>query len=482
MSQFDNFSGANKLNSLPVLVLMVVLMVLIGAFVAKTGIMALAIAIVIPATIYYMIRLFKDTSIGLSTTIALSFFVLGISRYMPLQWGLLIDFMLILSVVAFLLKKHEPNNKPNYALLNNDAMYLSLIWFLFIVLQLLNPEVSSRAAWFFFMRGMGLYTVFVVFLVIMIYSTPKHLDKFLMLWAILSLIGSLKGLGQKFIGLDSFEQHWLTTEGFVTHFVFGKLRIFSFFSDAGQFGASQAHTGVVFLLISFVTQEKWKKYFYLVVALLGFYGMSIAGTRGSMAVPLAGLFLYIILRKNVRIIIIGFALLISIVIFFKYTTIGQGNDQIRRMRSAFDTEDNSLNVRLENQKLLTGYLATRPFGGGVGNAGAKALRFAPNSFLANVPTDSWFVQVWAETGVVGLYLHFFVIFFLLGKGAYIVMFKIKNEELRVKMGALLSGYFGVIVASYGNAVISGFPTTFLAYPSIAFVIIAQHIDKQIQTE
>jgi len=70
----------------------------------------------------------------------------------------------------------------------------------------------------------------------------------------------------------------------------------------------------------------------------------------------------------------------------------------------------------------------------------------------------------------------------LGKGAYIVMFKIKNEELRVKMGALLSGYFGVIVASYGNAVISGFPTTFLAYPSIAFVIIAQHIDKQIQTE
>jgi len=453
-------------------------MAIIGGFVAKIGVMAIVIAIVIPATIYYFIRLFRDPAIGLTSVIVLSFFVLGVNRYVQAPFGLLIDGFLLLTVVALLFKNYGIH-KPNYSLLNNDAMYLSVIWFIYILLELLNPEVSSRAAWFYFMRGMGLYTVFVVFLVIMVYNTPKHFEKFLMLWAILSLLGSLKGLGQKFIGLDSFEQHWLSTEGYITHFVFGKLRIFSFYSDAGQFGASQAHTGVVFLIIAFATKEKFRKYFFLTVGLLGLYGMSIAGTRGSMAVPLAGFFLYIILRKNLRVISIGFTVLISIVVFFKYTTIGQGNDQIRRMRSAFDTEDNSLNVRLDNQKLLSGYLASRPFGGGVGNAGAKAIRFAPNSFLANVATDSWFVQVWAETGIVGLYLHFFVIFFLLGKGCYIVMFKIKDDTLRVKMGALLSGYFGVIVASYGNAVISGFPTTFLAYPSIVFVFMAQNLDKQI---
>ncbi|MFZ4398964.1 MAG: O-antigen ligase family protein [Bacteroidales bacterium] len=477
MGRFDRYSGANQLGKMPYALFTGIAMAFVGLIIARFQVIAVALFLIIPIVIYYFIILFRDPSIGLTTTIILNFFVLGATRYVEAPFGLLIDGFLVLSIISLLFKSYSIN-KPDYSMLNNNVMYFSAIWFLFLVLELLNPEVNSRAAWFFFMRGMGLYMLLCVFLVLMVFNTPKHLEKFLMLWAILSFLGILKGLGQKFFGLDHWEQHWLTTEGFVTHFVFGKLRIFSFYSDAGQFGASQAHTGVVFLIIALNSKKSFKKYFFLLVALLGFWGMSIAGTRGAMAVPLAGFFLYIVLQKNVKFIVVGFILLLSIVIFFKFTTIGQGNDQIRRMRSAFDTEDNSLNVRLDNQKKLSKYLASRPFGGGVGNAGAKALRFAPNSFLANVPTDSWFVHVWAETGIVGLYLHFFIIFFILGKGSYIVMFKIKDEDLRIKMIALLSGYVGIIAASYGNEVISGLPTAFLTYPSIVFVFMADHLEKQ----
>jgi hypothetical protein len=477
MGNFEKFSGANQLLKMPYVLLTGIAMALIGIVIAKYEMLASAIFIVIPFVIYYFIKLFKNPSIGLTTTIILNFFVLGASRYIDAPFGLLIDGFLVLTIIALLFKSYSIY-KPDYSLLKNDVMYFAVLWYLFLVLELLNPEVNSRAAWFFFMRGMGLYMLLCVFLVLMVYNTPKHLEKFLFLWAVLSFLGILKGIGQKFFGLDHWEQHWLSTEGFVTHFVFGKLRIFSFYSDAGQFGASQAHTGVVFLIIGLNTKKSLLKYFYLTVALLGLYGMSIAGTRGAMAVPLAGFFLYIILQKNFRLIIIGFILLISIVIFFKFTTIGQGNDQIRRMRSAFDTEDNSLNVRLDNQKKLSKYLASRPFGGGVGNAGAKALRFAPNSFLANVPTDSWFVHVWAETGIVGLYFYFFIIFFILGKGSYIVMFKVKDKDLKIKLIALLSGYVGIIAASYGNEVISGLPTAFLVYPSIVFVFLYKYLDKQ----
>jgi hypothetical protein len=41
------------------------------------------------------------------------------------------------------------------------------------------------------------------------------------------------------------------------------------------------------------------------------------------------------------------------------------------MRSAFDPNDPSLQVRLDNQKILKGYLATRPFGAGIGHAAVK---------------------------------------------------------------------------------------------------------------
>jgi hypothetical protein len=52
------------------------------------------------------------------------------------------------------------------------------------------------------------------------------------------------------------------------------------------------------------------------------------------------------------------------------------------MRTAFDPNDASLQVRLDNQKILKGYLAVRPLGGGIGHAGDKAQRFLPNAFLS----------------------------------------------------------------------------------------------------
>jgi hypothetical protein len=39
-------------------------------------------------------------------------------------------------------------------------------------------------------------------------------------------------------------------------------------------------------------------------------------------------------------------------VFFKFTNIANGNAEIRRMRSAFDPNDPSLQVRLDNQKIL----------------------------------------------------------------------------------------------------------------------------------
>ena len=269
-------------------------------------------------------------------------------------------------------------------------------------------------------------------------------------------------------GVDYAEQAWLDNGGAETHVLFGKLRVFSFFSDAGQFGGNQAYAGVVFIIYS-MAKKGFSKIFFLTVGILGFYGMMISGTRGSIAVPLAGLMTFFVLRKNIRVLSFGVLFFALIFVFFKYTTIANGNDQIRRMRSAFDPNEPSLKVRLDNQKILKGYLASRPFGGGIGHAGDKAQRFLPHAFLSNVATDSWYVLIWAELGIVGLTFHLFILFFVIGTASYKVMFKIRDPITKIKMSALIAGMAGIMLASYGNAILGGMPTALLIYASMAIM-------------
>ena len=178
----------------------------------------------------------------------------------------------------------------------------------------------------------------------------------------------------------------------------------------------------------------------------------------------------------------GFVLLIVVFVFFKYTTIGQGNAQIRRMRSAFDPKDSSFQVRLENQRTLSVYLASRPFGGGIGHAGVKAKKYLPNAFLSQIATDSWYVMIWAEQGIVGLLLHLFILFYIVIKSSYRIMYKIRDPILKIKMSALVAGMTGVMVASYGNAVLGTVPTAVLIYISMALMLSTEKFDIHLKED
>ena len=249
-------------------------------------------------------------------------------------------------------------------------------------------------------------------------------------------------------------------------------------SDAGQFGANHAYSAVVALIVSFAEKKRGRRLFFLLVAVLGTIGMFLSGTRGAISVPLAGFALFFILRKSGTLMISGTLLLLFVFIFFKFTYIGQDNSFIRRMRTAFNPNDPSLQVRIDNQKKLSVYLATRPFGGGIGLAGVKAKAYLPNAFLSNIATDSLYVLIWAEQGIVGLVLYLIILFYILIKGSYKIMFRIRDPILKLKMGALASGMMGVMVASYGNAVLGTMPTSLLIYTSMALMLNSEKLDIQ----
>ncbi|MCX6245243.1 MAG: O-antigen ligase family protein [Bacteroidetes bacterium] len=473
---FKASTGSDRLASPRYLVIL--FLITAGGILAisRLGMVAGVVLLVTPLLIIFLYNLYIRPITGLYTVLVLGFVLLGSGRYIPdgIQIGLVLDSVLLLTYIALLLNRFY--DKVDWKPAKKDVTLLAFIWFGYSLLQFFNPEVQSRAAWFAGVRGISVYMLMIIPLVLLFFNDKKKLDNFLIIWGVFSILASLKGIIQVTLGPDPFEQKWLETDAGLTHIIFGNLRAFSFMSDAGQFGANQAYSAVVATIVAFAGKNTRLRLFFLTVAGLGFLGMFLSGTRGAISIPLAGFFLYFVLRKNVYVMISGVVLLIMVIAFFKFTYIGQDNQFIRRMRSSFDPNDPSLQVRFENQKKLKTYLASRPFGGGIGHAGVKAKAYTPNSFLSNIATDSWYVLIWAEQGIVGLILHLFILFYIIIKAARIIMFRIRDPELKIKMAALASGMMGVIVASYGNAVLGTMPTSILIYFSMALMLNAKQFD------
>ena len=465
---FESYSGSSSLARPRNIILLLVALAVVTITIAKMQLTGIGLLTGLVIGIIYMYVLFSKPIIGVYTAVALSFILIGMGRYVKdVQVGLGMDAILILTYLALFMNRF--NERIDWAPANKDITFLSIIWFGYSVFELVNPEARSVPAWFSG-RGVSLYMFLLVPLTLLFINSNKKLDYFLYVWGVFSILATLKGIMQLQFGVDYAEQAWLNEGNYKTHILFGKLRVFSFLSDAGQFGGTQAYAAVVFTIYSMAQTVKIKKYFFITVALLAFYGMIISGTRGAISVPLSGFMVFFVLRKNLKVLSFGVAILAVIFIFFRFTTIGQGNDQIRRMRTAFDPNDASLQVRLDNQKILKRYLASRPFGGGIGHGGVKAQRYLPYAFLSQVATDSWYVLVWVEQGIVGLLLHLFILFYTAGKASYNVMFRIRDPLLKLKMSALIAGMMGVMVASYGNAVLGGMPTGMLIYVSMAIML------------
>jgi hypothetical protein len=477
-SSLKERTGAEKIQHPIVVAGLVVLTILLGILIAKGGlIIAVALIGLFPVIIYFN-RLFTDPRVGIYTIVILGFIAIGLTRYIRnVPFGLTVDGFLVLTYIAVFFKYF--NTKVDWTQANRDITYLAIIWFGYTALQLFNPEALSRTAWFYAMRGISLYMLLMVPLLLMVFNRLRHLYVFLYLWGIFSILGTLKGLQQLYIGPDGAEQFWLDTIGGVTHILFGELRVFSFFSDAGQFGAAQGAAGVVGMLIALNIKGLHNKVFFFIMGLSGLWGMMISGTRGAMIVPMIGGITYILHRKNFRAIIIGSLFLALVYAFFAYTYIGQSNSQIRRMRTAFRPEDDaSYLVRLETRRVLSTYLASRPLGGGIGSAGDWGKRFSPQGFLAQIATDSWYVQIWAEQGIVGLILHLFILSYILIKGSFIIMFRVKESELKGILSALMCGFTGIMGASYGNGVLGQMPTGILIYTSWALIFMGTQLDRE----
>jgi hypothetical protein len=471
------FNLQHALTKLVVGAFLVVL--LLGAiwFFSKNNMMAAFALLIMPFPLLFLYFSFRNPRFVFITSLFANYFAIGLTRYIPAPMGLTVDALLFLTALSVVFSQF--NTKVEWRNAGRDYTYFVIAWFIMTLFQLINPEAISREAWFYAMRGQAFYLFLTIPLVYLVFNKPTDFDLFIKLCAWFTLLAVLKGLMQKYMGVDRWEQVWLNQPGNrTTHILFGNLRVFSFFSDAGTYGSSMGYFGVVFTILGIYESKVNRKYFYFFVAIMSLFAMLISGTRSAIAVPLMGFGVYTILSKQVKIMITMGFFVFAMFFFFKYTLIGQDNYDIRRMRSAFNSEDASLNVREENRKLFAEYLKTRPFGGGIGSSGNWGLRFTPGTFLAETATDGWYVQIWAEQGIVGLLFYLTMMFYFFLKSIFLIFFRLKKPENISKAIAFTAGMSGLLVSSYSASSLGQMPNTLIVAVSVTLISLMPSWEKK----
>lgn len=471
----ENSFSSSRVHPTIKLLLVIIVTAGIGLAYKLKGPIVLAAAIGIPVLLGYVIAVFRWPKVGLYSSMVLSFLMPALNRFVyNLPYGFAVEIILLLVYIILFFKHFK---KLDFSLAKNDIVMMLGVWMLYILFQLANPWAQSVTAWFYAMRGIALIQLLIIPLAFVLLRTPKDLKEFIIIYFTLSVFGVVWGMKQQLIGLSQAETNYLYNSGaYNTHILFGKLRVFSYYFDAGTFGAAMGQLCIIAALLFMGPYKKSYKIILFGVALGAFYAMMISGTRGALAIPATGALIYVILIKQFKYIAIGASVLAIGFIFLKYTTIAQDNYNVNRLRSALDPDDPSLRVRIRNRNELSNYLRDKPFGGGVGSAGSWGQRFTPNTWLANFPTDGLYTRIRAETGIVGYIIYLIVWLYILYRG-FRICWNLKDLKYKSIATAFLGGYAGILVANYGNAVMTQYPNNFVTFITVTFIFAIERWDK-----
>ncbi len=410
-----------------------------------------------------------------------AFYFTTASRYFRktgLSVGL--DIILVYLVISVIILYYY---KKKSVLLSSPVNILTLsymVWVVFILFQLINPGTRSEGVtegirvWI--LRALILYAI-----ASMLSNTPRMLRNSLIVGGIFVTIAFLKVLYQKYVGFDIGEKYWLYVQGgSSTHIISSGIRYFSHFTDAGNFGTCMGGMMAVYAILGFNTRSRRLTLFYLAIALMAAVGMLMSGTRGALVVPLSGFVLYCLISKSARNFFITAGIGLSIVVFLAFTNIGEGNQFIRRARTAFrPTKDASFNVRMENRKEIAKYLQNHPWGVGLNEDIPKMWKKGERYEEGTLPPDSYFVSIWIQTGLPGVILYIAIYMLILLRCCYIVMFNVRNPEMRQALAAFTCATFGILVSGYVGEAPGMPPTNFILAAMLAFVMNGSYMDKQL---
>lgn len=429
----------------------------------------------LPLTTVILLIIIKYSKQGLYTLFILQFLLTAACAVADIPLG--IATLVCTLVVVALILISTMYEKINWSESRNGMLILFLIWGIYCVLEIANPN-NVQDAWNISITHYLIYPIVCAIIVPLAIRNIKGIQWLLIIWSLFILLAAAKGYWQKSYGFNEREQYFLFALGGArTHIIWSGIRYFSFFSDAANFGVHMAMGVSLFGISLFYVKGIWLKIYFTIVIIVAIYGMGISGTRAAVAVPIGALGTFIILSRNSKASIIGISTLVLLFLFFTCTNIGDSNQYVRKMRSAFrPNQDASYQVRVQNREKMKELMAHKPFGYGIGLS--KGERFYPKERMP-YPPDSWLISVWVETGVIGLILYLAIHGVLFAWCGWILRFKIMNKRLRGLLTAWLCMAAGFYLAAYVNDVMQ-YPNSIPVYTAFALCFTGQYIDKRMR--
>lgn len=385
-------------------------------------------------------------------------------------------FEIVLIMIALIDIRH----KQHFGRAVNTMLFAVILWTLLCALEVFNDTCGlgiNVGAWFSGFRLIAFQLVYFLIIFSLYIDSPQALTTYLKIWAGLALFSVFWTWKQQNIGFTVGEQGWLNSEGARTHLVNGITRYFSTFNDAANYGCNAAATSVAFFIFALTTKIKTDRILFLVTGAAVLWGMFASGTRVAMACFFAGLMVYIFLSKSVKLAIPIIVFGVTAFILIAFTNIGQGNAQIRRMRSAFNKSDASANVRDINKATMAKYLKDAPWGIGIGIGNGDVPARNKYVVMSYIAPDSEYVFMWIHTGRIGLTVFVLSMFLMLAGGCWVVLLRLKNKSL-VGIGAGLCCAFAAIqLGAYGNQVLYQYPNGLIFFGGLAIVYVLPYLEK-----
>ena len=442
------------------------------------GFPTFAIICFLPFIVLFIYLTFKGRMFAFWLLIVVNYFVQFMVIPKPVPTSLPNELLqLLLLGIAII----DARQTPHFERCVNLMLPALIVWCTYCILEVLNDTCGlgiNIAAWYTGARLMAFQLLY-IFLVFSIYvSSPEILMKYLKLWALLSLFSAFWTWKQQNIGFTAEETSFINGRGAATHVIQGGtlIRYWSTFSDAANYGCNAAAAAIAFLIFGITTKIKKNKWLFIIIALLVVKSMFASGTRTSIFCMIGGFAVFIVLSKSFKIAIpatIMGGILLFILIF---TNIGQGNQQIRRMRSAFDKNDASGNVRSINQATMKKYMSDAPWGIGIGMMSNNVPANNKYNLMASIPTDSEYVFIWLRTGRIGITVFIITMLIMLGGACYVVMFRLENPSLIGIGGGLCSAFVAIQLGGYANQVLFQFPNCLTFYGGLSIVYILPYLE------
>lgn len=476
MLNYNNLRSYSKENGGRVLLLFLLFLLAIYELV-NAGFNTFAIVCLSPAIILLVCAVFRWRYAAFWLLIVVNYFIPFklINWHMPAS---LIDEALELLLIAVALIDIRQSNHFGRAI---NIMFAALmIWFGLCFVEIFNDTCNlgiNISAWFIGARLMALQLLWILLVFSVYVDSPKVLMTYLRVWAGLSLFSAFWTWKMSHIGLEPIESAFLANSH--THLLNAGtlIRYWSTFTDAANYGCNAASASAAFIILGITSKFKIDKIFFFITAIAVIWGFFQSGTRTAIFCLIFGLILFLVLSKSIRIIVPSTIVFAFFLIILMFTNIGNSNQQMRRMRSAFKKEDASANVRDINKAAIAKYLNEAPWGIGIGMMSDNIP--ANNKFnrLSNIPPDSEYVFIWVRTGPVGVTIFTFCMILMLAGASYIVLFKLKNRSLVGIGGSLCSAFAGIQLGGYANQVIFQYPNGLIFFGGLAIVYVLPYIES-----